>query len=374
MASLFEWVIGNRRYRGPSENDIPKVSPKIFVFAMDQKEAANWLSSDSALKFTRKIPLSGLSRGYGDIYCTADSAVCLLIVGTGLINAALTVSRLTSSDEFDLSETYFLLTGIGGVNPRIATLGAVAFAKFAIQVDTQLEFDGREVPSTWISGYVPMGADSPDSFPGYLHGSEIYELNDKLRQVAISLARAATLDDSQAAAEERAQYSGAPNDMYHAATLKPSVLEGDVLSSNVFWHGYRISEGMANVAKVYTSGKAEYVMTAQEDSAILTALLRAALQKQVDFSRIILIRSGSNFDRAPSQDQSPKLPYKLNGGGLQPALRNLYLTGIKIVDGILKGWSTKFKEGLEADNYIGDVFGTLGGTPDFLKGKSPTSA
>lgn len=38
-------------------------------------------------------------------------------------------------------------------------------------------------------------------------------------------------------------------------------------------------------------------MTAQEDNATLEVLLRAALHKLVDFSRIILMRTASDFDR-----------------------------------------------------------------------------
>lgn len=44
---------------------------------------------------------------------------------------------------------------------------------------------------------------------------------------------------------------------------------------------------------------------------------------------------------------------------------NIYLTGIKIIEGILGKWETVFEAGVNATNYVGDIFGTLGGTPDF---------
>ncbi|TPX11709.1 uncharacterized protein E0L32_007688 [Thyridium curvatum] len=345
--------------------------PKVFIIAMVKPlplfkpEAANWLSKDSEVSFTRTVPLLGLSRAYDTIHCTEDGSVCLMTAGTGLINAALSVSALTSSSRFDLSKSYFILSGIAGVNPRVSTIGAVTFAKFAIQVDTQMEWDGRDIPSSWSTGYVPMGAPSPESFPRYIHGTEVFELNDDLRQIVMSFARNADLEDSEEAAKYRAKYPGAADDMYRAATSKPCVTEGDVLSSNVFWHSYRLSEAMAHVAKVYTSGQANYVMTAQEDSAILAALLRAALQHKVDFSRIILMRSGSNFDREPPGSELPELPFVLDHGGLQPSLRNLYLSGVRVIEGILKGWTTTFERGVAATNYFGDVLGSLGGLPDF---------
>lgn len=59
---------------------------------------------------------------------------------TSVVNAALSVSALICSDVFDLSKTYFLNTGIAGVNPKKSTIGSVALPRFAIQVDTQMGF------------------------------------------------------------------------------------------------------------------------------------------------------------------------------------------------------------------------------------------
>lgn len=286
-----------------------------------------------------------------------------------MINAALAISALTASNAFDLSKTYFMLSGIAGVNPKVATIGAVAFAKFAVQVDLQLEFDRRETPSTWSTGYVPIGASSRDSYPSHIYGSEAFELNDDLRQVVIPFTRMASLEDSADAAKNRALYSDSPGSIYHAATLDPSIVEGDVTAGNMFFHGDLLCEGFEKVAKLYTSGKAEYYMTAQEDMAIMAALLRAAIQKQVDFSRIILMRAGSNFDRSYSTNEPPSITSVLDHGGFVPACRNLYLSGLKVVGGILEGWPTKFENGVEPKNYIGDVFGSLGRVPDFGPGK-----
>ncbi|CAG1977234.1 unnamed protein product [Fusarium graminearum] len=326
-----------------------KISPKVLLIAMFYEESRNWLDPSSALQFSRKIRVPGLARGYEDIHVTEDGDVALLVVGTAL---------------FDLTKSYFILTGIAGVNPKRTTIGSVAFAKFAVQVDLQLGFDAREVPSEWGSGYVPMGADKPDQFPGIVHGSEVFELNSALRDYALSVAKGVNLQDSPVAAEHRALWKNSPEGIFDAATQKPSVLEGDVLSSNTFWHGHRISEAMEKVTKVYTAGQAEYTMTAQEDNALLAGLLNAALQGKVDFSRILLIRSASNFDRG-HEDKPHKLPFVMDKGGLGPSTRNLYLTALKVIEGILKEWSTRFEAGIAPQNYIGDIFASLGGKPGF---------
>lgn len=292
-----------------------------------------------------------------------------------VVNAALSVSALISSDVFDLSKTYFLITGIASVNPRKSTIGSVALPKFAIQVDTQMEFDAREIPTDSHTGYVPLGADCVDSYPKFITGSEIYELSDALRKKAMSFTRTVKLQDSPRAQKYRARFAESPRGMYHVATLDPEVLEGDVLSSNTFWHGRLLADAMGHVAKLYTTGKAEYVMTAQEDTAILNALMRAAIQGRVDFSRVLITRAGSDFDRQPS-DAIPKPPFDMDrSGGLEPALRNFYLTGVSITKGILHGWSDQFEKGLKHENYVGDYFASLGGQPDFLPpGLTPISS
>ncbi|QKX60520.1 uncharacterized protein TRUGW13939_07665 [Talaromyces rugulosus] len=342
-----------------------QLAPKVFIVAMFDQEAANWLSDESELKFEHTISIPGLSHGYEEVHCTADKAVCLVVTGIALVNAALTLSALTSSALFDLSKTYFILSGIGGVNPKVATIGSVALAKFAVQVDLQLEFDAREIPSTWLTGYVPMGAKSHDSYPDTIMGSEVFELNDNLRQLALSFARRAALVDSPAASKNRALYANSPGGVYDAATSKPQVIEGDVTTSNMFFHGNNLCEGFEKVAHLYTSGQAAYYMTAMEDTGTLAALLRAAMQKRVDFSRVILMRAGSNFDRSHSLSELASLPFIFDHGGFTPACRNLYLTGINVVEGILNDWSSRFRNGVEATNYVGDIFGSLGGTPDF---------
>ncbi len=68
------------------------------------------------------------------------------------INAATSMTALTFSPLFNLTHTYFLIAGIAGVNPKVATLGSVTFAKYAVQVALQYEFDAREIPDNFSTG------------------------------------------------------------------------------------------------------------------------------------------------------------------------------------------------------------------------------
>lgn len=108
-----------------------------------------------------------------------------------------------------------------------------------------------------------------------------------------------------------------------------------------------------------------YCATAQEDSATAESILRAALFGLVDFSRIIVMRTFSDMDRPyPGQSPVDNLLYS-NQGAFLPSIANIYLAGIKVVEGILNGWDSKFAAGIPATNYVGDILGSLGGNPDF---------
>lgn len=51
--------------------------------------------------------------------------------------------------------------------------------------------------------------------------------------------------------------------------------------------------------------------------------------------------------------------------GFDIALENIYRAGLPIVRGIVDEWDCEMKAGVKTDNYVGDIFGSLGGEPDF---------
>jgi len=94
------------------------------------------------------------------------------------INAATSTSALIFSDAFNLTTTYFLIAGIAGVNPHVTTTGSVNFARYAVQLDLQMEFDSRQIPSNDTSGYFPQNANFPDEtnaidYPDSIYGTEV---------------------------------------------------------------------------------------------------------------------------------------------------------------------------------------------------------
>lgn len=45
-----------------------------------------------------------------------------------------------------------MIAGIAGISPKVGTLGSVTFAKYAVQVALQYEFDAREIPDNFTTG------------------------------------------------------------------------------------------------------------------------------------------------------------------------------------------------------------------------------
>jgi purine nucleoside permease len=121
------------------------IKPKVFIIDMFGPEGDIWHGIPEFNLLAQNISVISFSPLYPEAHCTKDGSVCQVITGESEINAATTISSLVKSPKFDLTTTYFFIAGISGVNPKVATLGSVAFAKYAIQVALQYEFDAREV-------------------------------------------------------------------------------------------------------------------------------------------------------------------------------------------------------------------------------------
>ncbi len=351
-----------RERNGASKRD-GVIAPKFVIISMFEPEAAVWWGIDEFDLLAQNITLPGLSPLFPEVHCTADGDVCQVITGESEINAASTMSALVLSSKFDLTKSYFMVAGIAGVNPKVATLASVTFARYAVQVALQYEFDYRDLPDNFTTGYIPFNVDDPAEYPAEIYGTEVFETNLALRDVAIGLASSAVLNDTAAAQAYRAKY--ALEAAYTAGSQAPSVLGCDVATSDVYYSGTHLSEAFENTTHIWTNGSGVYCTTAQEDNATLEAIMRAAKMNLTDYSRVMVMRTASDFDRPPPGVSEIQNLLYVNQGGFPPAITNIYRAGIKVVMGVLDGWDSTFEKGLKPTNYAGDIFATLGGTPDF---------
>ncbi|KAJ5893229.1 hypothetical protein N7495_004920 [Penicillium taxi] len=352
---------------GGHSSNADKITPKVFIISMFEPEAAAWWNIPEFDLLAHNISLPGLAPIFPDVHCTKDFEVCQLITGESEINAATTVFSVAFSPLFDLTHTYFFIAGIAGVSPKRATLGSATFARYAVQVALQYEIDIRELNASYSTGYIPLGSEYPDQYPSNIYGTEVFEVNDDLRSHAVKFARRATLSDSTEAKAYRAHYETASGE-YKVASLPPSVVECDVATSDVYYAGNILGDAFANTTKLFTNGTGDYCSTAQEDNATLEALLRSSAHKLTDFSRIIVMRTASDFDRPYPGTSATYNLMEASTGGFTISIENIYNAGIEVVKGILEGWHTTFEAGVKPTNYIGDIFGTLGGEPDFGPG------
>ncbi|KAK4624086.1 Purine nucleoside permease [Fulvia fulva] len=326
---------------------------------MFEGEAEAWYNIPDFNIFDQNITVLGFSPIFPQAHCTNNGEICQMTTGEGEINAAVSITALWASNAFNLTSTYFIVAGVGGINPHIATTGSVTFARYAVQFDLQYEFSHKQVPENATSGYYPQAANYPDEFhprdyPGEIYGTEAFELNDSLKKRAVHLARKATLNDTEAAQSYRKTYPYAP------ANQTPTVVECDTGTSNNYWSGSILGDAFSAYTKLLTNGSGLYCNTQQEDNAILESLMRGDLAAKLDFNRIIIMRTASDFDRAPPDETEVFHLLHAKQEGYVPSIQNLYLAGVEIVRDVLGSWEEVYRQGVKAENYVGDLWNSLG--------------
>lgn len=307
---------------------------KVMVISMFALEEAVWTDK---LKLNRSIAVPGLSPSYPAVRCNADD-VCHLTTDMGKANAAASISALVLSGLFDLKHTYFLVAGIAGVDPGQGTIGTAAWSRYLVDSDLAWEVDARERPAGWSTGYLGINTGAPGVKPDLGYGTEVYQLDDRLMEMALSLSRDVKLADSDGAKAYRANYRTAP------ANQPPKVTQCDSMTGNNWFHGELLGQRAREWFKLLTDDRGTYCMSSQEDNATYTALKRGAEAGLLDLRRVAVLRTASNFDR-PYPGQTALASVTADSGGFEPSVKNLYLAGAPLVGDIVKRWSL-WKDGV----------------------------
>lgn len=318
------------------------------------------------MNYVHHFIVPGLSPLHPQVHCTADFEVCHFTTGEGEINAANSMMSILLNPKFYLRDTFWLLNGIGGGTPTQVTTGSVTFAKYAVQVGLQYQIDPKELGDypDWPTGYFSYGAKDPWGYPDSVYGTEVFELNEKLRDRAIAAGKKVedTLDiGNEENIALRAKFPAPGNS-------QPFVKGCDVLTSDNYWIGETFDNYFIEYSKLITNGSAIYCSAAQEENATLEAILRLSKFGYVNYGRVIVMRAISNFVKAPEGFNDPvDFFHNYPKGGIELSLNNLYKVGIEVVKDILENYEEVCE--LKAGNYLGDIFGTLGGVRDFGKDK-----
>ncbi|MBS9722316.1 purine nucleoside permease [Tianweitania sp. BSSL-BM11] len=313
------------------------MAPKVMVITMFAGEAKPWLAER---KLDTKIAVPGLSKEFPEVACEQSGDLCMMTTAMGFANAASSVSALIYSGKFDLKNSYIIIAGIAGIDPSDGTLGSAHWARYAIDGGLRHEIDPRQISSDWSNGVLALGAKKPGDKATWGSTTEVYQLNEELLQKAFALTKDVELADADDAKAYRATYPAAPGN------AAPQVSICDTLSSDTYWHGSMIAEGMGEWVSLMTEGKGDYCTTQMEDNATLTALQRGDDAGLLDFDRIALLRTASNFDReAPGTSPAESLSAK--SGGFGPSTTNAYRVAGKLADTMIADWS-EWEKGVPA--------------------------
>ena len=121
----------------------------------------------------------------------------------------------------------------------------------------------------------------------------------------------------------------------------------DTVSVDTYWHGSLMSEAIETWTAVLSDGAARYCTTQMEDNATMTALRRGADAGRLDFDRVAVLRTASNFDREPPGKTALEL-LTADFGGFGPATANAYRVGSAFADAVIADWLA-WSRGVPAD-------------------------
>lgn len=318
-----------------------KIPVKVVVVSMFEDGD---VTGDEAGEFQLWVERAGLSQEFefplGEYNLRMnEEGVLGICVGGGIPNATASIMALGLDTRFDLSQAYWLVAGIAGGDPEDLSLGSAAWAKHVVDGDLVYEIDAREMPEHWPYGLVPLGGKEPadqseDIYTGWTLDTIVFDLNPQLAEWAYQLTADTPLNDSPAIKAFRELFTGYPN-----AQKPPFVTMGDTLSASTYWHGEHLTQWANDWLKVYAGETANFMTSNMEDSGSLTALLRLSRTGLVDASRIMVLRTASNYSKAPKdKPTSWSVTADYPDGGF-PALESAYLVGSRVVNEITQNWT-----------------------------------
>jgi purine nucleoside permease len=280
--------------------------------------------------WTQEIRVPGV-----DHAVLTDGKGTIGVVSGATVRSSNQIMALVLSGAFDFSRTYWVVNGIAGVNPAIASIGSAAWARYVIDGDVAYEIDAREADPSWPYAIVPIGSKTPNQKPtyeGWEPDTMAYPLNPSLVGWAYSLTRDTQIPDSDGMKAYRATYEGFPN-----AQKPPFVLLGETFGSCRYWHGKALTRWASDWTKLWTDGKGELAMSDMEDQGIAAALTRLSKMGKVDFQRVLFLRTASNYCmQAPRQDVNKSLHSEY--AGYIPSLEAAYRVGSRVTHELAGHW------------------------------------
>jgi purine nucleoside permease len=284
---------------------------------------------------------------------TNGKGLYAMVSGTSS-RCAVQIMALAADPRFDLTHTYFVVSGIGGGFPRTMSLGSAVWVRTVVDGNPAFEIDSREIPADWPIGLVAIGATKPgqgsanldsappagvsdDSSGGV--GTVAFKLNPSLVEWAYNLTKDVAIPDSDAL-----RAFGRRFERYPAALRPPSVIMGDSIGSDRFFHGEIMARWAEDWDRIYTRGAGRLAISDCEDAGACLAFQRLAQMGKIDFNRLLILRTACNFTVPPAGVTAARSLFgdtisDSSGVAYLPALEADYRVGSVVVLKLLEGWA-----------------------------------
>jgi purine nucleoside permease len=264
--------------------------------------------------------------------------VLAILTGMATARASASIMALGVDPRFDLRHAYWVVAGTAGVNPKYASAGSAAWARYVVDGDLGQEIDARDIPPDWSTGILPNRRVTPFAEPAppamSEDGNVAFTLNGALADWAYARTRDIKLPDDAGLAKARAPYAG-------PGALPPFVLEGDGLMSARFWYGDHMTAWAERWVPYWTGGKGVFVMSAEEDTGIMQAMTFLARGGKAAPDRVLVLRAGSDYVTAPPGLSAAEFVAREEKEGLPAeaqALESLYRVASPVVAALADDW------------------------------------
>jgi purine nucleoside permease len=281
---------------------------------------------------TTRVPFP---QGQHDLFLNEATGELAVVTGVGQLNAATAIMALGLDQRFDLSQAYWLIAGIAGIDPEDASIGSVAWSAYLVDGDLGHQIDAREMPEDWDTGFFARRTQFPfDPERGEPRG-EMFRTNVALRDWAFDLTKDLTLADQPGLSATRNKYTEHAN-----ARRPPFVLTGGHIAALTFWHGKLMSDWANRWVSYWSDGETDFVTSAMEETGTYQAMLYLDKLARVDKDRLLVLRGGSNYTMPPPGVSAAENLLRENEGylGMRAALESLYLVGSHVIDELLDNW------------------------------------
>ena len=281
-------------------------------------------------------------QGYHHLRYNPDKRVLGIETGEGPTRMAASITALANDPRFDLTRAYWILAGIGGIDPNAGPAGSASWAEYVADGDLAYEIDAREIPSGWSTGYVPLGRSTPYQKPAppasSINGENLFHLNAGFVRWAFQFDHAhVTLPDTAKLQSLRALYRAYPK-----TQSPPLILKGDTLAAGTFWVGGLLNTWAENWVSYWSHGRATFTMSAEEDAGYMQALTFLSQVHAIDIDRVLDLRAASDFTVPhPGQTPAQLLAQDSTGTGVSAfdeSLQDVYLAGSAVVNEIVDQW------------------------------------